>query len=42
MGRAVVIWIVIHPTTTTAENAYDTSDILTLLNINGVKGVMVA
>ncbi|KAG6887384.1 hypothetical protein C0995_015686 [Termitomyces sp. Mi166 len=38
----VVIWISTHPTTTTAENAYDASqDILALLEANGVESVVV-
>lgn len=38
----IVIWISTHPTTTTAENAHDTSpDILTLLKANGVEGAVV-
>ena len=38
----IIIWIATHPTTTTAETAHNTSlDILTLLKVNGVKGIMV-
>ena len=38
----VVIWIATHPTTTTAENAYDASpEILALLKAGGVEGVVV-
>ncbi|KAH9169579.1 hypothetical protein EDB89DRAFT_1908477 [Lactarius sanguifluus] len=38
----IVIWIATHPTTTTAENAYDASpDILALLKDNGVEGAVV-
>ena len=38
----VVIWISVHPTTTTAENAHDISpDILAILEANGVKGAVI-
>lgn len=38
----VVIWIAIHPNTTTAENAHNTSpDILAVLKTNEVEGVVV-
>ena len=37
-----MIWISTHPTTTTAENAYDASpDVLALLKANGVEGAVV-
>ncbi|TDL29992.1 hypothetical protein BD410DRAFT_780508 [Rickenella mellea] len=38
----IVIWIITHPSTTTAENAHDASlDILALLKANGVEGAVV-
>ena len=38
----IVIWISTHPTTTTAENAYNASpDVLALLEANGTKGAVV-
>ena len=38
----IVIWIVVHPNTTTAENAHDVSpDILSLLEANGVEGAVI-
>ena len=38
----VVVWIAVHPGTTTAENAHDASlEILSLIKANGVEGVVV-